>query len=194
MAVNTTFDFDQMLSNAREAYGEELLRMADDGLDFVFTYSDNVAPSSSAGKLIAKHFGNIDALFDATVEELTQIDDVGGIMAESVVEFFSQPHVRELVDRFKDAGVNTKYLGVESQGNALEGLTIVVTGTLPTLGRKEATELIENNGGKASGSVSKKTSYVVAGEAAGSKLTKAKELGIPVIDEAELLAMINGSI
>ena len=112
-------------------------------------------------------------------------------MADSVVEFFAQPHVRELVDRLKAAGVNTKYPGGENQGNALEGLTIVVTGTLPTLGRKEATELIENNGGKASGSVSKKTSYVVAGEAAGSKLTKAKELGIPVIDEAELLEMIN---
>ncbi|MBQ8525722.1 MAG: NAD-dependent DNA ligase LigA [Clostridia bacterium] len=144
-----------------------------------------------AGKLIAKHFGDIEALFAATAEELVQIDDVGGIMADSVVEFFAQPHVRELVDRLKAAGVNTKYLGGENQGNALEGLTIVVTGTLPTLGRKEATELIENNGGKASGSVSKKTSYVVAGEAAGSKLTKAKELGIPVIDEAELLEMIN---
>ena len=144
-----------------------------------------------AGKLIAKHFGDIEALFDATAEQLTQIDDVGDIMAESVVDFFAQPHVRELVDKIKAAGVNTKYLGAQNLGSSLEGLTIVVTGTLPTLGRKEATELIESNGGKVSGSVSKKTSYVVAGEAAGSKLTKANELGIPVIDEAQLMEMIN---
>ena len=144
-----------------------------------------------AGKLIAKHFGSMEALFDATVEDLVQIDDIGATMAESVVNFFAQPHVRELADRFLAAGVNTQYLGGENPGNSLEGLTIVVTGTLPTLGRKEATELIEANGGKASGSVSKKTSYVVAGEAAGSKLAKANELGIPVIDEAQLLDMIN---
>ena len=143
-----------------------------------------------AGKLIAKHFGNIEALFDATAEDLSQIDDIGGIMAESVVDFFAKPHTRELVDKLKNAGVNTTSTLGEKSGNALEGLTIVVTGTLPTLGRKEATELIEANGGKASGSVSKKTSYVVAGEAAGSKLTKAKELGIPVIDEAQLLEML----
>lgn len=144
-----------------------------------------------AGKLIAKHFGDIDALFDANADDLTQIEDVGRIMADSVVSFFAQPHVRSLVDRFKAAGVNTKYLGGENQGNSLKGLTIVVTGTLPTLGRKEAAALIEANGGKVSGSVSKKTSYVLAGEAAGSKLTKANELGIPVIDEAQLFEMIN---
>ena len=144
-----------------------------------------------AAKLIAKHFGDIEALFGASEEELVKIDDVGAIMADSVVEFFSQPHVRTLVDSLKEAGVNTKYLGAENGGDALKGLTIVVTGTLPTLGRKEATELIEQNGGKAAGSVSKKTSYVVAGEAAGSKLAKAKELGIPVIDEGTLLEMIN---
>ena len=143
-----------------------------------------------AAKLITKHFGDIEALFDATSEQLSSINDIGSVMADSVVEFFAQPHVRTLIDRLKAAGVNTTYLGGKNSTNALDGLTIVVTGTLPTLGRKEATELIEQNGGKAKGSVSKKTSYVVAGENAGSKLSKAKELGIPVIDEAQLMSMI----
>lgn len=147
---------------------------------------------AGAGKLIAKKVKSIDALFDITAEQLMEIDDVGGIMAESVVGFFAQPHMREYVDKLKAAGVNTEYIEEGESGTALEGMTIVVTGTLPTLGRKEATELIEKNGGKASGSVSKKTTYVLAGEAAGSKLTKANELGIPVIDEAEFLRMIEG--
>jgi DNA ligase (NAD+) len=149
---------------------------------------------AGAGKLIAKKVKTIDALFDITAEQLTEIDDVGGIMAESVVDFFAQPHMREYVDRLKAAGVNTEYIEEGDTGTSLEGMTIVVTGTLPTLGRKEATELIEKNGGKASGSVSKKTTYVLAGEAAGSKLTKANELGIPVIDEAEFLRMIEGEV
>ncbi len=145
---------------------------------------------AGAAKLIAKRAGSIDALFDISAEELTEINDVGMIMAESVTDFFAQPHTRTLIQKFKDAGVNTDYIGEARASDALEGMTIVVTGTLPTLGRKEATALIEQNGGKASGSVSKKTSYVLAGEAAGSKLTKANELGIPVIDEAEFMKMI----
>lgn len=145
---------------------------------------------AGAAKLIAKRAGSIDALFGLTAEELTEINDVGMIMAESVTDFFAQPHTRTLIQKFKDAGVNTDYIGEACSSNALEGMTIVVTGTLPTLGRKDATALIEQNGGKASGSVSKKTTYVLAGEAAGSKLTKANELGIPVIDEAEFMKMI----
>lgn len=145
---------------------------------------------AGAAKLIAKRAGSIDALFGLTAEELTEINDVGMIMAESVTDFFAQPHTRTLIQKFKDAGVNTDYIGEARSSNALEGMTIVVTGTLPTLGRKDATALIEQNGGKASGSVSKKTTYVLAGEAAGSKLTKANELGIPVIDEAEFMKMI----
>lgn len=143
-----------------------------------------------AAKLIAKNVKDIDRLFDITAEELSLIDDIGVVMADSVVDFFSQEGTKELVKKLKDAGVNTKYIEEKDSSDKLDGLTIVVTGTLPTLGRKEATELIEKNGGKASGSVSKKTSYVLAGEAAGSKLTKAKELGIPVIDEEEFLQMI----
>ena len=145
---------------------------------------------AGAAKLIAKRAGSIDALFGLTAEELTKINDVGMIMAESVTDFFAQPHTRTLIQKFKDAGVNTDYIGEARSSDALEGMTIVVTGTLPTLGRKDATALIEQNGGKASGSVSKKTTYVLAGEAAGSKLTKANELGIPVIDEAEFMKMI----
>ena len=145
---------------------------------------------AGAAKLIAKRAGSIDALFGLTAEELTEINDVGMIMAESVTDFFAQPHTRTLIQKFKDAGVNTDYIGEARSSDALEGMTIVVTGTLPTLGRKDATALIEQNGGKASGSVSKKTTYVLAGEAAGSKLTKANDLGIPVIDEAEFMKMI----
>ncbi len=145
---------------------------------------------AGAAKLIAKRAGSIDALFGLTAEELTEINDVGMIMAESVTDFFAQPHTRTLIQKFKDAGVNTDYIGEARSSDALEGMTIVVTGTLPTLGRKDATALIEQNGGKASGSVSKKTTYVLAGEAAGSKLTKANDLGIPIIDEAEFMKMI----
>ena len=111
-------------------------------------------------------------------------------MAESVVEFFAQPHVRDMIDRMKAAGVNMEYEEEEKTSNVFEGMTFVITGTLPTMGRKEAAALIEANGGKVSGSVSKKTSIVLAGEEAGSKLDKANELGIRVIDEEELLSMV----
>ena len=111
-------------------------------------------------------------------------------MAESIVDFFSQPHVREITDRLKEAGVNTKALEKEESGSSLSSLTFVITGTLPTLGRNDAKALIEKNGGKVTGSVSKKTDYLVCGEDAGSKLDKAKELGIKIIDENELFGMI----
>ena len=146
---------------------------------------------NGGAKLVAKKAKTIDALFDMTVDELTTIDDFGTIMAQSVVDFFKQPHIKEYIEKIKNAGVNTEYIEDEGATSILEGKTIVVTGTLPTLSRKDATDLIEKNGGKASGSVSKKTDYVLAGEAAGSKLTKANELGIPVIDEAEFLSMIS---
>lgn len=145
-----------------------------------------------AAKLICKKLKNIDAFFETDLSELTSIDDIGAVMAESVTEFFAQPHVRDIIERMRAAGVNMQYIEQEKQGDALAGMTIVLTGTLPTLGRKEAAQLIEQNGGKVSGSVSKKTSMVVAGEEAGSKLDKANALGIPVIDEEELLKMING--
>ena len=146
---------------------------------------------SGAAKLIAKYAKDIEKLFSVTAEELCTIDDVGLIMAESVADFFAQPHVREITDRLKAAGVNTLSLEKEASCSALSGLTFVITGTLPTLGRNDAKTLIEKNGGKVTGSVSKKTDYLVCGEEAGSKLDKAKSLGIRIIDENELFGMIN---
>ncbi len=142
-------------------------------------------------KTIMQHYKTIDELMEAKAEDLTQIPDVGATTANDLVEFFQHETNRKIMASLKEAGVNMEMAEEEGTSQTLQGLTIVVTGTLPTLGRKEATELIEKNGGKASGSVSKKTSYVLAGEAAGSKLTKAQELGIPVIDEAQFMAMLN---
>ncbi len=147
----------------------------------------NVGKASA--KEIMKHFANLMELADASVEQLTQIPDVGGITAECIHEYFADAENRKLLSEVAELGMNMESEQT-AKGAALAGLTIVVTGTLPTLGRKEAAELIENNGGKCTGSVSKKTSYVLAGEAAGSKLDKARSLGIPVITEEELLAML----
>ncbi len=141
-----------------------------------------------AAVLLAEHFGSMDALRAATAEQLSEIDGFGAVMAQSVLAFFAREGTADLLARLAAAGVNMQWHG-EKKGTALAGMTLVVTGTLPTLSRQEAEALITRHGGKAAGSVSKKTSYVVAGEAAGSKLTKARELGIPVIDEAALLKM-----
>ena len=154
-----------------------------------------------AEELIAA-FRSVDALFDATEEDLSAIQDVGEITARCVREFFDLPETRALFDKLKAAGVVTSLPalpengegseGGEESSSVLAGKTFVLTGTLPTMTRPEATELIKKHGGKATGSVSKKTDYVVAGADAGSKLTKANELGIPVIGEDELLAMLKG--
>lgn len=141
-----------------------------------------------AAALLAEHFGSMDGLRGASQEEICAIDGIGEIMAQSITEFFAREGTADLLARLAQAGVNMQWHG-ERKGSALAGMTLVVTGTLPTLSRQEAEALIVRNGGKASSSVSKKTSYVVAGEAAGSKLTKAQALGVPVIDEAELLRM-----
>lgn len=143
-----------------------------------------------AAKLIAREFKNIDALFDADIDALTAIGDVGEVMARSVIEFFSQEHVREMIERFRNAGVNTDCLESVADGDLFSGMTVVLTGTLSSMGRKEATELIEKNGGKVTGSVSKKTSLVIAGGEAGSKLDKANALGIKVMNEEEFLEYI----
>lgn len=138
---------------------------------------------------LAERFGSLEAVQHATQEELTAIPDVGDIVAASVVEFFSFPENREMVDRLLDAGVHPVHQS-DRQSDALSGKTIVVTGTLPTLSREEAERLIAQHGGKPSGSVSKKTAFVLAGEKAGSKLTKAQSLGIPIMDEAAFLQML----
>ena len=144
---------------------------------------------AKAAQVLARHFGSFDALAAATEEELTAIDDVGGITAKCLRQWLESPQSQDLISRLKAAGVNMECHDLPT-ADTLTGKTFVLTGTLSSLGRKEAEEAIARLGGKASGSVSKKTSYVVAGEEAGSKLRKAQELGIPVLSEAEFLAMI----
>ncbi len=143
-----------------------------------------------AAEEIAGKMRTLDNLFAATFEDFASIKDVGTITATALAEFFADPSTRELCDRLVMLGVKTDAVG-EERGELFAGLTFVLTGTLPTMTRDEASALIKQNGGKVSGSVSKKTSFVLAGEEAGSKLTKAKELGIRIIDEAELLRMVN---
>ena len=142
-----------------------------------------------AAAALAERYGDLEALTKATVEEIAELDDFGNITTECVVDFFSHPQNIALCHRLAEAGVETSYKGAP-KGDTLAGLTFVLTGTLPTMSRDEASELIKNAGGKTSGSVSKKTDYVVAGEAAGSKLTKAQSLGVKIISEEELLAML----
>ena len=142
-----------------------------------------------AAAQLAEYFGTMQALAAASGEEIAAIDGIGAVMAQSVTEFFARSGTADLLARLQAAGVNMEWHG-EKKGTALAGMTLVVTGTLPHLSRQEAEALIVQNGGKASGSVSKKTAYVVAGEAAGSKLTKAQTLGIPILDEAGLYRLI----
>jgi len=141
-----------------------------------------------AAKALAVRFGSLDALASATMEKLTAIDDFGEITASCVIEYFSHPQTREFIDELKACGVATTYKA-EMSDAAFAGMTFVLTGTLPTLSREAATEIIERHGGKASTSVSAKTTYVVAGEKAGSKLVKAEALGVKSIDEDTLLQM-----
>ena len=144
---------------------------------------------SKAGKTLAGHFGNLDALMDASLEELTGVEDVGEITARNILDWFAQPSARQMVERLRDAGVNFQSQRTVSDGR-FAGMTFVLTGALTKFTRDQATEQIELFGGKASGSVSKKTTYVVVGENAGSKERKAKELGIPILSEDDFLAMI----
>ncbi|MBE6654787.1 MAG: NAD-dependent DNA ligase LigA [Ruminococcaceae bacterium] len=142
-----------------------------------------------AAKSLALHFEDIEKLFSATAEDITAIEDFGAVTAQDVVSFFSHPQTRVFVDELIRCGVITKYES-EKKGDFLAGYTFVLTGTLPTLSRADASAMIESFGGKCSGSVSKKTSFVLAGEEAGSKLTKAQSLGIKIIDEEKFLLMI----
>ncbi|MBR3888321.1 MAG: NAD-dependent DNA ligase LigA [Clostridia bacterium] len=142
-----------------------------------------------SAKMLAKNFKDIDALMNASYDELCQINEVGNIMAESIVKFFDNQQTKDLIERLKAVGVNMQSDHKENEDNRFEGMTFVLTGTLPTMSRSEASEIIENFGGKVSGSVSKKTTYVLAGEEAGSKLDKALDLGINVIDEAQFIEM-----
>lgn len=143
-----------------------------------------------AAEEIAARMQTLDAIVSASFEDFSSMSDIGDITARAIVEFFENERVLQLVERLREAGVS--FVAVkEKKSNIFEGLTFVLTGTLPTMTRDEASALIKERGGKVSGSVSKKTSYVLAGEEAGSKLTKANELGVTVIDENRFMEMIN---
>ena len=144
----------------------------------------------AAAKLLCEKFGTIDAIMNATAEEISEIDGFGDVMSENVVKAFNDVHFAELIKALREKGVKMEYTSDKTGDNRFEGLTFVLTGTLPTMTRDEAKAIIERFGGKASGSVSKKTSYVLAGEEAGSKLTKAEQLGIPIISEDDFNKMI----
>jgi DNA ligase (NAD+) len=144
-------------------------------------------------KMLADHYGNLDAIMQATAEELITLPDIGGIVAESIVGFFSDPIILASITRMRELGVKAEaeQQPIVRQDSVFSGKTVVLTGTLPTMSRDEAAKKLEACGAKISGSVSKKTDFVIAGESAGSKLTKARELGITVIeDEAELLRLL----
>jgi DNA ligase (NAD+) len=147
----------------------------------------------TTAKDLARHFGSLDKLIAASEADLLAVRDVGPIVAESIAQFFAEPHNLEVVNRLRAAGVHwPESAGMQQSAGILMGKTLVLTGTLPTLTRDAAKEKIEAAGGKVAGSVSKKTDYVVAGEEAGSKLAKAQELGVTILDEAGLLALLAG--
>ena len=147
----------------------------------------------ATAKALARHFGSMDAIMGATEEQLLQVADVGPIVAQSLVTFFAQAHNREVVEQLRACGITWEEGEPAAQTpKPLAGKTFVITGTLPTLGRDEAKDLLEAAGAKVAGSVSKKTSYVLAGAEAGSKLDKARELGVPVIDEEQMKAILYG--
>lgn len=159
---------------------------------FLFSLGIRQAGEGTA-KQLSKHFGSLDKIRSATLEDFLKVEDIGPIVAQSLVEYWANPRTSGMVDRLESLGVipETQSPKPAPETLPLNGITIVVTGTLPTLSRDEAHAMIEEAGGKASGSVSKKTSYVLAGAEAGSKLQKAQELGVPVINEETFLALVN---
>lgn len=168
----------------------ELEKSKDCELDaFLFAIGIPNIGKKTAYDLMA-HFGTLEALMGASEQELVDVEDVGGIVAASITEYFSDEENRRFVNRLLEAGVRPQVHAQQDAGTLFEGMTFVLTGTLPTLSRAQAQEMIRKNGGKATGSVSKKTSIVLAGESAGSKLDKARELGVRIIDEAQFLQMI----
>ena len=168
----------------------ELEKSKDCELDaFLFAIGIPNIGKKTAYDLMA-HFGTLEALMGASEQELVDVEDVGGIVATSITEYFADEENRRFVNRLLEAGVRPQMHAQQDAGTLFEGMTFVLTGTLPTLSRAQAQEMIRKNGGKATGSVSKKTSIVLAGESAGSKLDKARELGVRIIDEAQFLQMI----
>lgn len=208
-AIIETFVNEGLIKNTYDIYNLDYERIADlDG--FKQTSANNIKKSvehsksndlsklifalgirhigAKAGKLLAEHFKNIEAVMSANVDKVLEIDGFGQIMAESVVNYFSTDSAKELIVKLNEAGVNMS-CNNKIEDDRFAGMTFVLTGTLPTLKRNEAAAIIENFGGKTSSSVSKKTTYVLAGEEAGSKLDKANSLGIQVIDETTFMGM-----
>jgi DNA ligase (NAD+) len=144
----------------------------------------------STAKDLAKYFGDIHKLMDASEEELLKVNDVGPVVAQSIIHFLNEAHNREVIEQLLAVGFALE-VEVSEINPAIQGKTFVLTGTLPTLSRDQAKAMIEKAGGKVAGSVSAKTSYVVAGEDPGSKLEKANKLGVAVIDEGQMLALLN---
>lgn len=182
---------DRVGKKSAEALLNEIEKSKEQPLDRVLFALGIRFVGERTARTLAREFGSMDALMEAGQEELEAINDVGPRVSESIVEFFHEQRNRELVERLRAAGL--RFTAEKRQKNSkLEGKTFVLTGSLPNLTREEAKEKIEAAGGKVSGSVSKKTHYVVAGEEAGSKLDKAQKLGVPVMDEAGLLEMLKG--
>ena len=148
---------------------------------------------AGAAQLLARHFGSVDALADASEDDILAVHGIGETTAHAVVTYFQNPTTKRLIEKLRRLGVELEEPRPRATGGALTGKTVVITGTLPTLSRQQASELVEANGGRVAGSVSKNTDVLVAGEAAGSKLDKARTLGVEVIDEAELLRRIRDS-
>lgn len=199
-----------MISNIADIYDlrfEDLASLKKNGKKFAQNLIDSINKSKQnelhrlitalgirhvgvkAAKILARRFKNMDNISNATSEELSQVDEVGPIVANSIIEFFNQEQTKDLIERLKKAGVNTTETEIEDIDERFYGKTFVLTGTLGNYSREEASQIIEKFGGKTSNSVSKKTSYVLAGEEAGSKLTKAEKLGIQIINEAEFEEM-----
>ena len=182
---------DRFAEKSAHALIEEIERSKSAGLARVLIGLGIRFVGERTAELLAQEFGHIEAVAAATAEELERVEEVGPRISQAILEFFADKENLELIDRLSAAGVDMT-AEKKQRSTQLAGLTFVLTGTLPTLTREEAKAKIEAAGGKTAGSVSKKTSYVVAGEDAGSKLDKARELKLPVLDEAGLLALLEG--
>jgi DNA ligase (NAD+) len=189
LTMEHLLELDRVGEKSAQALLDEIAKSKKAGLARVLLGLGIRFVGERTGQLLAAHFGSMEALMAASEDELTKVTEVGPKVASGVMEFFAEEKNRELVRRLAECGVEmTAEKKVTT--TTLEGLTFVITGTLPSMTREEAKELIERSGGKVSGSVSKKTSYVLAGEEAGSKLDKAQSLGVPVLDEAGLRALL----
>lgn len=187
--LDTLANLDRMAEKSAKNLLESIDRSRHTTLPrFIFALGIRNVGEATA-KDLARHFGSIEALMHADAEALQRVSDVGPIVAESIAQFFGETHNREVVEKLRECGVLWEESAPVAEGKLL-GKTCVLTGTLPTLTRDQATALIEEQGGKVAGSVSKKTDYVVAGEDAGSKLLKAQQLGVTVLDEAGLLDLL----